>query len=131
MIGLDTNVLLRLFMTDDDEQRDRAEQAVASAIVSGKLWINAIVLSEFAWTLARAFKLPRDRIADLLEAVLSADDLDVEHARSAHTAIVIYRRGRADFPDYFLAEINRSAGCSTTLTFDRKAIDSDTFTAVP
>lgn len=131
MIGLDTNVLLRLFMADDEEQRDRAERAVATAISSGSLRINAIVLVEFAWTLARAFKLPRDRVADLVEAVLSADDLDVEHTRSARNALVTYRRSRADFPDYFLAEINRAAGCETTLTFDRKATDSDTFTAVP
>ena len=32
--------------------------------------------------------------------------------------------GKADFPDYFLAEINLELGCASTATFDQAALDS-------
>jgi predicted nucleic-acid-binding protein len=35
-----------------------------------------------------------------------------------------YRDGGADFADYVLAEVNREAGCRTTLTFDRLALET-------
>ena len=62
MIGLDTNVLLRLFdSTIRCKARSRTHlvrtQGGAAAIV------NAIVLSEFAWTLARSYKESREVIA--------------------------------------------------------------------
>ena len=39
--------------------------------------------------------------------------------------------GKADFPDYFLAEINLELGCASTATFDRAALDSPAFSSVP
>ena len=92
MIGLDTNVLLRLGDDDEPVQRDRARARVRSQGANG-CFVNAIVLAEFAWTLTR---------------------------------------GPADFADYFLAEINTSAGCAMTATFDRDALKSgEPFASVP
>ena len=31
-----------------------------------------------------------------------------------------YRTGRADFADYLIGAVNRHAGCSETVTFDRR-----------
>ncbi len=47
MIGLDTNVLLRLGDDEEPGQRDRAPAVVRSRDKNGS-FVNAIVLAEFA-----------------------------------------------------------------------------------
>jgi predicted nucleic-acid-binding protein len=127
MIGLDTNVLLRLFVEDDPEQSDRARRFVDAAAADEPCIVNPVVLAEFAWTLARTFKKKRHEVARLIEGVLSMDDLEVPFRRAARGALTAYRHGKADFPDYFLAAINAELGCASTATFDRDALDYPAF----
>jgi predicted nucleic-acid-binding protein len=98
---------------------------------SGGYLINPIVLAEFAWTLDRTYKLDRSIIADHLERILQASELRVPFMEEAETAVVQYRKGSADFADYFLSEINHTLGCRTTLTFDRDAARAKWFTLLP
>jgi predicted nucleic-acid-binding protein len=130
MIGLDTNVLLRLFVEDDPEQCERARRFVEAVTTDDACVVNPIVLAEFAWALARNFKKKRPEVAHLIGEVLSADDLDIPYRHAAEGALSAYRSGKADFPDYFLAEINAELGCASTATFDA-ALDSPAFSPVP
>ena len=131
MIGLDTNVLLRLFIEDDPAQSDRARNFVDAATADEPCVVNPVVLAEFAWTLARNFKKKRHEVARLIEGVLSMDDLEVSFRHAAQDALAAYRKGKADFPDYFLAEINLELGCASTATFARAALDHSAFSSVP
>jgi predicted nucleic-acid-binding protein len=131
MIGLDTNVLLRLFVEDDRAQCDRARSLVRQVTAEGPVVVNAIVLSEFVWTLGRALKLKKAKILHLIAEVLSADDLEIEHRPAAEAALAAYRGGDADFPDYYLAEINAELGCASTATFDGAALKHPRFSSVP
>jgi predicted nucleic-acid-binding protein len=131
MIGLDTNVLLRLFTEDDREQCDRARKLVQKAVADGPVVVNAIVLSEFVWTLERALKVEKAKLVHLLTEVLSADDIEIEHRGAAETALLAYRTGAADFPDYYRAEINMELGCASTATFDAAALKNSGFSPVP
>ena len=63
--------------------------------------------------------------------VLSADDLQIVHRSAAERALDSYSRGKADFADYFLAEINAELGCGATFTFDGDALDCANFSQVP
>jgi predicted nucleic-acid-binding protein len=131
MIGLDTNVLLRLFVEDDPAQGERAHRFVGAATAVEPCVVNPIVLAEFAWTLARRYKRKRPEVARLIEGVLSMDDLEIPYRQAAQGALVAYRAGKADYPDYFLAEINAELGCASTATFDTAALDSPAFSRVP
>ncbi|HEY3718505.1 MAG TPA: PIN domain-containing protein [Roseiarcus sp.] len=123
MIGLDTNLLLRL-----GDDRDPVQKARASALVraqgQGGSYVNPIVLSEFAWTLRSRYKLTREQIAARVSIVLEAPEFIVAEAPEAARALERFRIGPADFADYFLAEMNRSAGCAHTSTFDIAALKS-------
>jgi predicted nucleic-acid-binding protein len=131
MIGLDTNVLLRLGDDLEPRQRDRARALVGSQGISG-CFVNAIVLSEFAWTLTRIYKLSRADVAARIALILEAPEFVVASLDEASRAVHRFRSGPADFADYFLAEINTSAGCAATATFDSDAIKSgEPFAAVP
>lgn len=120
MIGLDTNVLLRLFDRSDRAQTTAAERLIAEQGQEGCL-LNPIVLSEFAWTLDRTYKVGRGIVADHIDRILEASEFIVPFADEAAAAADRFREGPADFADYFSAEINRTLGCTTTITFDRDA----------
>ena len=96
-------------------------------------FVNAIVLAEFAWTLTRVYKLPRVDVAHRA-SILSWNrpEFVVASCDEAMRAVRKFRTGPADFADYFLAEINSSAGCAATATFDRAALKSGApFQSVP
>ena len=131
MIGLDTNLLLRLFIDDDSQQYDRARRFFDAASARETCVVNAVVLAEVAWTLVRGFRRKRREVAHLIAELLSADDVEIQHRSAAERALAAYRSGKADFPDYFLAEINIELGCASTATFDRDALDSSAFSPVP
>ena len=130
MIGLDTNVLLRLFIDDDLRQYDRARRFFDATSATETSVVNAVVLAEFAWTLVRGFRKKRDEAAHLIAELLSADDVEIQHRSAAERALAAYRKGKADFPDYFLAEINLDLGCASTATFDQAALDHSAFSPV-
>ncbi len=131
MIGLDTNVLLRLGDDEEPAQRERARELVRSQGASGS-FVNAIVLAEFAWTLTRSYRLSRADVAARISVILESPEFVVANLDDASRAVQRFRDGGADFADYFLAEINASFGCTMTATFDRDALKSgEPFTAVP
>jgi len=131
MIGLDTNVLLRLGDDDEPIQRDRARALVRSQGSNG-CFVNAIVLAEFAWTLTRSYKLCRADAAARIAVILESPEFVIASLDEASRAVARFRLGPADFADYFLAEINISAGCATTATFDSAALKSGgPFSSVP
>jgi predicted nucleic-acid-binding protein len=45
----------------------------------------------------------------------------IEQASLVERAMQLYRKGNADFADCLIATSAKAAGCSRTLTFDRKA----------
>ncbi len=131
MIGLDTNVFLRLFVEDDVAQTERARRFVEAATKRDVCFVNPVVLAEFVWTLRRRLKRTKTETANLIEQVLSADDLEISHRDAAMRALHACRAGKADFADYFLAGINEDHGCSSTATFDDDALEFKSFSPVP
>ncbi len=131
MIGVDTNVLLRLSDKTDPSQSARARALVASQ-GDGGCFVNEVVLAEYAGTLKRSYKLPRLEIAERVEALLNSCEIVVARIDEVRRALDSFDAGPADFADYFLGEINRSMGCSAAVSFDRDALESgDPFLPVP
>ncbi len=128
MIGVDTNIILRLFDRTDPDQTKAVERLLADSATTDGCLVNPIVLAEFAWTLDRTYRIERKVIADHLDRILEASEFIVPFIDEAIAAARRYRKGPADFADYFFSEINRSLGCGTTVTFDRDAGQDDNFT---
>ncbi|MFC5355910.1 type II toxin-antitoxin system VapC family toxin [Azospirillum himalayense] len=121
MIGLDTNVLLRLVVEDDPDQAAKARTAVRALVADGEVcFVGDIVLREFVWVLEGVMRRDRETIARILDLILDNADIRVESETAARAASALHRQG-FDFSDALLGLRNRNAGCATTLTFDRKA----------
>ena len=120
MIGLDTNILIRLLVEDDPRQVKAARELVANAVAKGELLrVDPIVLCEVVWVLRTAYRVPKVRIVNALEGLLSAAELEVGDADPVRDALEDFRVGKGDFADYVIARRNRAAGCDATATFDR------------
>jgi predicted nucleic-acid-binding protein len=94
-----------------------------------RLFVSHIVLCELVWVLRGAYGRPKDDVLAALEGLISSAQLFVEDAELAHRALERYRRGKADFADYVIAERAWTAGCSQVATFDGKLLGEEGFFA--
>jgi predicted nucleic-acid-binding protein len=130
MIGLDTNVIVRLFVDDDAAQAGRARAFVAARCTPAEPgFVNRVSLCETVWVL-RGFGYGRSQIAGIVEALLEARDILVEDSEAVRAALARFRTTNIDFADLLIAEKNLEHGCSATATFDRKALKVPLFEAV-
>lgn len=119
MIGLDTNVLLRLMLRDDDGQYRRALTFLKRELnINRKGYVAAIVLVEFAWTLRRVYRFSNADMLSAVEGLLDVSNLVFERQSLLFAAIELCRNQNIDLSDALIAAINREDGCSRTVTFD-------------
>ncbi len=120
MTGLDTNVLVRYIVQDDPRQSAKATEIIeAAARRDEELFIGPIVLCEMIWVLESAYEFPRGQIGDVVQQMLETERLEIEPRDLTWQALDDYRSTSADFADCLLGRMNQSAGCHTTVTFDR------------
>ena len=123
MFALDTNVIVR-YIAQDDPAQSAAATRIFEDIISDKNhgFITSIALCETLWVLSRAYGQPREKLVEVVEALLKADNLELEHRDLVWNAKEDFRNGNADFSDYLIARIGKAQGASTTLSFDRSAL---------
>ncbi len=121
MIALDTNVLVRLITRDDEKQAQRAKAVFDThAGEDGGLFVADIVLVELCWTLAKSYGLARAGIARTVRALLDNASIALESRAAARDALASFETGSADFPDCLIVAKAAQAGCSRTLSFDKR-----------
>ena len=126
--GLDTNVLLRALLSDDDAQGKKARDFLKkNCSVEHPGFINHMVLCELAWTLKAAYKFSRQQIGDVILRILQTKELEVDRSLTVWAALRQFETGGADFADYLIGQFNRELGYVKTATFDREAGKSNVF----
>ncbi len=122
MIGLDTNVIVRFLVQDDRDQARRATEVINGLTPANPGYIASVVWAETYWVLTRAYGFSRSQVLDRLADLSLADEIRCEDAVSVSAALRAARRG-ADFPDALIDAAAAHAGCTATVTFDRRAAD--------
>jgi predicted nucleic-acid-binding protein len=123
MIGIDTNILLRLTCQDDETQSRLATEWVESLTAEEPGFINSAVLLEFIWTARRRLKMSREELKLILSGLLDSDNLVMEDENLIELALDEMDRSAEEFADIYIALKNRELGCRTTMTLDRKAAE--------
>lgn len=121
MIGLDTNILLRLTLQDDEKQSAQALSMVGALTPERPGFVNSAVLLEFIWTARRQAKMSREELKHILSGLLDSDNLVLEDENVIELTLDEMERSEEEFADIFIALKNRELGCSTTMTFDKRA----------
>lgn len=131
MIGLDTNVLVRLFVDDNAAQVAAARRFVAGRCTNDNPgFVNRITLCEMVWVLTRVHGYNRDQTVSVIEELLASRDVTLEDSNAVHAALDLFATRGIDFADALIAVINLAHGCEVTATFDRKAARLDGFVRV-
>jgi len=125
VIGLDTNVVVRFLVQDDQVQSAIANRFMSRLGREKPGFISSVVLAEITWVLSRAYKSSREDIARAVEGLLRSAELIVENADAAYRALAIYQASpSAEFADALIAETASLAGAAETVTFDKNAASS-------
>jgi predicted nucleic-acid-binding protein len=120
VIGLDTNVLIRILTNDDLAQKKAASDYLASRCSeTDPAFVSREVILEAVWVLERSFDYGRSDVARAIQAVLETVTFAVEDADLVAAANRDYVAG-ADFADAMIAAVNLASGCVATATFDRR-----------
>ena len=127
MIGLDAEILLRLFDRSEPALTDRVEALVGIAAPEGGCFVHPLALVEVVSRLERVFKLEREAVAEYLEHILRAPEFTIPNAHEAIMAVEHFRTGKAAFSDCLLAALNQASGCEITVTFDVRTAESAGF----
>jgi predicted nucleic-acid-binding protein len=130
MTALDTNVLVRYLIEDDQKQSRQAARLIERAVASDeRLFISDIVICETVWVLASAYGLRRAEIADVLGALFRAKSVVFASSDRLASSLDAYRRGKADFADYLIREHSQAHGAGRVATFDRALLKQPGFFA--
>ena len=122
MIGLDTNVLVRYLTQDDPRQSALATRLLEDTLtVERQGFVSTVVLIELVRVLETGYRCRRVEIAGVIERLLRARTIAVEHADVAWQALRAFRASKAEFADCMIERAGHANGCERTVTFDRAA----------
>ena len=131
MRGLDTNVLVRYLVADDNTQMALAEEVIEGGPEQGEdLFVAVPVICELAWVLERSYGYSRSEIAVAIEVLLTLERVQVEDEPSVRRSLMAFASGRAGLADCLIGELGRKAGCRDTVTFDRALKSIPGFTVI-
>lgn len=121
MIALDTNLLLRLLVQDDEEQCAKAENLLKERCTRhDPALVMLMNLCEAVWVLRDVYCYSKAEICGVLEVLLNMEKLVIEAGDVALRALEDYQRGQADFADYLVLRQSMALGADRFYTFDRK-----------
>jgi predicted nucleic-acid-binding protein len=122
MLGVDTNVLVRFLVRDDEAQFEKARKLIKREVAAGRgVLVNQLVLLETEWVLRSRYSLPKQLIIQTISGLLDASDVQFEDEAAIEEALFVWKESAADFADCLIGAKNRRLGCKATATFDVKA----------
>lgn len=121
MIGIDTNILVRLFANDDRVQVEKASRLIDELPDQRSAVVNLAVVLELLWTLRRAYASEPDDLAMVIARLSEHPKLMLPDRDVLREAAHRLREEGGDIADHINAVLNRSLGCETTFTFDVEA----------
>ncbi len=98
-----------------------ATQFIESLTTEDPGFISIVVTVETTWVLSRAYKLTREQVVKVLEALVRSREIIVAEAADVVCALHVYKSGSADFADCLIERLANQAGSSETVTFDSSA----------
>lgn len=128
MLGIDTNVLVRFLVRDDEAQFEKANRLIKREVGAKEdVFVSLLVLLETEWVLRSRYSLQKAEIIQAFSSLLDATELQLEDEAAVEEILVIWKDSTADFADCLIGAHNRRVGCRATATFDTKAVKLPAF----
>lgn len=120
-VGIDTNILLRMVLNDDPDQRAKALAFGAGLSEQNPGCVSLLVLMEFAWALSSRYQQSKQQVVAAIQRLLNVKSITFEDFDAVVRALERTNFAKVDFADALIAEHNLQLGCSHTVTFDQHA----------
>ena len=118
---IDTNLLVRYLTEDDPSKASEVRRLLLKAAEGAiRLVVPSVVIAELVWVLQSYYKLAREEIVPLLNAILHTRGVEVSDKSVVSDAIAIYGGGSIDFIDAWIVAFAKVVEVRTIYTFDRK-----------
>lgn len=122
MAAIDTNILVRFLVHDDDRQLALARKLLTNAIHAGEtLYVPVTVMLELEWVLRSSYGFAKPQVVATLSSLLAAAELSFGAEDAVEIGLAVYAQGGADFSDCVHVALAHTAKESPLWTFDRAA----------
>lgn len=120
MIGLDTNVLLRYFVRDDEAAYRAASDLLGDLTTDNPGFITQVTMAELYWVLSRSYRFDRSSCLAVVQSLVRTETLEFDDGEGVVRALHLAEAG-ADFADALIQGAMEQFGAHETVTFDRSA----------
>ena len=118
---VDTSVILRILVKDDDIKRKAYEKLIKEAKQKGiTLYLLPIVILETVWVLEKLYKYNRKTIRELVEAILNTPELKIEMEDVFKKAIEVYESKNIKFADAVMGHWGLARNINIAYTYDER-----------
>ncbi len=122
MTALDTNVIVRFLVRDDEAQAQVVYKRLRRAENDREvLFVPLLVLLEVIWVLGSAYGKSRSQILDAIEDMKRMPIFSFEKDDAVQGLLREGRTSKVDLPDILIASSARQSGCEEGITFDKRA----------
>jgi predicted nucleic-acid-binding protein len=121
LIGVDTNVLVRLFVVDNPAQSKAALQFFAERSATDPAFISLVVVAELVWLLDDTYDFSHAEIVETLKRILASPDFALEEPEFVADAVAFAEHKKIDISDFLIARIALEHGGRSIATFDINA----------
>lgn len=123
MIGLDTNVLVRFLVRDDEAQFERARRLIRREAAAGEpVLISLLVMLETEWVLRSRYDLTKVAILTAFSGLLESVEISFEDESSLEQALFLWKDSNVQFADCLIGTRNSTLSCRGTASFDARAV---------
>ena len=131
MKGIDTNILVRFLVGDDELQAKKVYTIFKNSEANqSELFVPLLVILELVWVLGSVYKIKRNDIIDSISDLLLMPILKFEQQSALQQFIYAAPKSSLDLSDLIIAHSAKEQGCKTVMTFDRKAAKYNLFELV-
>ena len=113
MLILDTNMILRYLLRDNEEQF----AAVEEVIKANDVHTTVEVIAEVVYVLSSVYRVPRNEVSWMIHCILL--DVRVENLKTLRYALGLFDQTSLDFVDCILVAYHKVLGVDI-MSFDKK-----------
>ncbi|MDP3296715.1 MAG: PIN domain-containing protein [Thermodesulfovibrionia bacterium] len=118
---IDTSVILRLLVKDDDIKRKAVEKLLKGAKDKGiTLYLLPVAIMETVFVLEKVYKIEKKKIKELLMAILNTPEIKNEMEDVFRKALEVYESKNVKFADAVMGYWGLEKGFSIVYTYDEK-----------
>ena len=131
MLGVDTNVLVRFLVRDDEAQFEKAQRLIRRELGAGEeVFVSLPVLLETEWVLRSRCRMKKKEILAAVSGLMDASEVRFEDEPSVEETLFIWKDSVAEFADCLIGAHNRRQGCRATATLDTKTVKLPGFVVI-